>query len=127
LSGLLPSGLYLSSIKPGSPEYQTLIAHSTGILTAALIELVVLLPVSMATLFAPPLIMFNELTTFAALKVSFLACFKNMGALTIYALFVTLGGILILFSAGFAAFIVVPLVFLSTYTSYARLFEMGKS
>jgi len=126
LSGLLPSGFNPASIKPGTPEYHFLITHSTRLLIAALIELVVLLPVSMATLFAPALIMFHELSAFAALRLSFLACCRNIGAIVVYGFFVTLGGILILLSAGFAVFIIAPLVFLSTFAGYIKLFEVDK-
>ncbi|MBU6459515.1 MAG: hypothetical protein KGQ58_01345 [Proteobacteria bacterium] len=125
MSGLLPTGIYPVAIKPGTAQYQFLISHSNGIIVAALVELAVLLPVSMATLFAPALIMFHEVDVFSALKVSFLACFRNPAALVVYGFFVTLGGVLIILSAGFAIFIVLPLMFLSTYVGYVRLFKMG--
>ena len=93
-----------------------------SILLAWLIALGLMVPVVMAVWFAPPLLVFNELGAFDALKASFLGCLKNIGPFLIYGL--------ILFCLAFLATIPVllgwlvlgPVIGASIYTSYRDIY-----
>src|SRR2546426_10449766 len=93
-----------------------------SILLAWLIALALMVPVVMAVWFAPPLVVFNELGAFDALKASFLGCLKNIVPFLIYGL--------ILFCLAFLATIPVllgwlvlgPVIGASIYTSYRDIY-----
>ena len=93
-----------------------------SILLAWLIALGLMVPVVMAVWFAPPLLVFNELGAFDALKASFLGCLKNIGPFLIYGL--------ILFCLAFLATIPVllgwlvlaPVIGASIYTAYRDIY-----
>ena len=93
-----------------------------SILLAWLIALGLMVPVVMAVWFAPPLLVFDELGAFDALKASFLGCLKNIGPFLIYGL--------ILFCLAFLATIPVllgwlvlgPVIGASIYTSYRDIY-----
>ena len=113
-----------------------------SILLARLITLGLMLPVFMAVWFAPPLMVFNGLGTFDALKASFLGCLKNIVPFLIYGLilfgFAILASIplclgwLMLAPVGFATLALIPLglgwlvlgpvIGASIYTSYRDIY-----
>ena len=111
-------------------------------LLAWLIALALMVPVFMAVWFAPPLMVFNGLGTFDALKASFLGCLKNIVPFLIYGLilfgFAILASIplclgwLVLAPVGFATLALIPLglgwlvlapvIGASIYTSYRDIY-----
>jgi uncharacterized membrane protein len=93
-----------------------------SILLAWLIALGLMVPVFMAVWFAPPLVVFNELGAFDALKASFLGCLKNIVPFLIYGLILFGFAILasIPFFLGWLA--LAPVIGASLYTSYRDIY-----
>jgi uncharacterized membrane protein len=88
-----------------------------GLLIAAL-----LLPLVMATWFAPALIVFHEMSVAAAMKASFVACLKNMLPFLLY-------GVIALVASAIASvpfflgwLVLGPVLFASVYTSYRDIY-----
>jgi hypothetical protein len=93
-----------------------------GGLLSLLLILVLLGVFSMATWFAPALVVFAGKEPIAAMKLSFAAALGNLGALAVYGLL----SLLILFVAsipfGLGLLVAVPVLVASVYKSYADVF-----
>jgi len=92
------------------------------ILLAWLIALGLMVPVVMAVWFAPPLLVFNELGAFDALKASFLGCLKNMVPFLIYGLILLGFAILASIPFGLGWLVLAPVIGASIYTSYRDIY-----
>jgi uncharacterized membrane protein len=94
-----------------------------GILLAALIGLALLVPLSMALWFAPPLILFGGMTPGLALKASFMGCLKNVLPFSVYGvvLFVMMVLAALPFLLGYL--VLIPVIAGSIYASYADIYE----
>src|SRR3989442_4051310 len=117
------TGVIVSVLLSASPDLTSAtLSAMLSILLAWLIALGLMVPVVMAVWFAPPLLVFNELGAFDALKASFLGCLKNIVPFLIYGL--------ILFCLAFLATIPVllgwlvlgPVIGASIYTSYRDIY-----
>jgi len=108
-------------------EAPTLAAMRIGWVSALLLLgcLLLLVPISMAAWLAPALIMLRGANPVDALRLSLSACWRNMGALTVYGLVGV--GLAILASLPLLTgwFILVPLMFLSTYAAFHDIFGDG--
>lgn len=93
------------------------------ILLGMLVFMALLLPLLMAMWFAPPLVVFQKMQAFDAMKLSFTACLKNFVPYLVYGLV----GFLIAFAASIPLFlgwfIAMPIFFGSTYASYREIFH----
>ena len=98
---------------------------------ALLIGTLVSLPLLMAMWYAPLLVYFNDLGPVAAMKSSFVACLKNMGAMFVYgmiifaAMFVAMPFSIALGQYDFALLLIAPVVLPSIYASYKDIFLAG--
>jgi uncharacterized membrane protein len=92
-------------------------------LLVALIVLIVLMPVAMATWLAPALIVLRQQAPVEALKASCSACWANLGPLTVYGLLWIAFAIFATIALGLGWLILMPLMVLSTYAAYQDLFE----
>ena len=93
-----------------------------SILLAWLIALGLMVPVVMAVWFAPPLVVFNELGAFDALKASFLGCLKNMVPFLIYGLILLGFAILASIPFGLGWLVLAPVIGASIYTAYRDIY-----
>lgn len=93
-----------------------------GIMMAGLLAMALLVPLSMAIWFAPPLVMLGGMAPVPAMKASFDACLKNFLPFLIYGVVVfALCFIAALpFMLGFL--VLMPVVFGSVYSSYRDIF-----
>lgn len=82
-----------------------------------------LLPVVMALWFATARVALDGLSVRSALSSSLLACWRNLGALTIYGLWMLLLGLLALLPLGLGLLILLPLGLLANYCAWKDIFH----
>jgi uncharacterized membrane protein len=117
-------GAFIAALDAAASGGLALLATvGVGSLLAALIALVVLVPVFMAAWLAPALIVLRQRPPVEALKESFSACSANLGPLTVYGLLGIAFAILATILLGLGWLIAWPLMVLSTYAAYQDLFE----
>ncbi|GAC16500.1 BPSS1780 family membrane protein [Aliiglaciecola lipolytica] len=87
-----------------------------------LVGMALMLPMVMAVWFAPALIVLQDMPVFAAIKESFLGCFKNVLPFLIYGIVMLVLYILGAIPLLLGLLIVVPLIFTSMYTSYRSIY-----
>ena len=101
------------------PDYQQLLLP---MMLGFLVFMALLLPLVMAIWFAPPLVVFQKMPAFDAMKLSFEACLKNMVPYLVYGLV----GLLIAIAATIPLLlgwlVAMPIFFGSTYASYREIF-----
>ena len=92
------------------------------ILLAWLIALGLMVPVYMAVWFAPPLVAFDGLGAFDALKASFLGCVKNIVPFLVYSLILLGFAILASIPVLLGWLVLGPVIGASIYTSYRDIY-----
>ncbi len=102
----------------GDPSGASLIFVIIGVL----LMLALIIPVLMAYWFAPTLVVMHGLTAFAAMKLSFKGCLKNILPFLWYGIVVTLLYILALIPIGLGLLVLVPTLIASMYTGYRTIF-----
>lgn len=117
----------LSSGRPLTPD------QASGVLMPVLIALLFVLPLVMAYWFAPVLVVLNNVKALDAMKLSLIACTKNMLPFLSYGLVYTfffVAGILLIGLGMLVAipvmllmFLAVPSMMTSLYASYADIFD----
>ena len=95
---------------------------SGNMLSAALVVLALSVPLMMATWFAPLLIMFDRMSPYAAMRLSFFGCLSNFIPLQIYAISLIVLAIIASIPYGLGFFILIPTLFASIYASYKAIF-----
>lgn len=95
---------------------------SGDMLSASLVGLSLSIPLMMATWFAPLLVIFNGMPAVDAMRLSFLACLKNIIAFQIYGITLVALAILASIPYGLGLFVLVPTLFASIYASYRDIF-----
>lgn len=93
-----------------------------GILLAALLWLLLSVPIVMAVWFAPALVVFNKMQPVAALKASFNACLKNAIVFLVYALIAMVLCFFAALPAGLGFLVLGPVLAGSVYASYRDIF-----
>jgi hypothetical protein len=91
-------------------------------LLAVLVIMAVSLPVSMAFLFAIPLIVLTDSGVLPALKTSFFACLKNVLPFLVWSLAMFGMGMLSMLTLFLALLLLVPVSMVSLYTAYRDVF-----
>lgn len=95
---------------------------SGNMLSASLVGLTLSVPLMMATWFAPLLVIFNGMAAVDAMRLSFVACLKNIIAFQIYGITLVALVILATMPYGLGLFILIPTLFGSIYASYRDIF-----
>jgi hypothetical protein len=116
------------SIDWSRPELTTgaieaLLAIGGSLTLLLLIGLAMLVPLSLAVWLAPALIVLRSAPPLQALRLSLSACWRSLGALTLYSVsffFLAAAATTLLFLGWF---FLLPLMLLSTYSAYRDLFE----
>lgn len=122
--GLLGGEPLIHALTAGHPDAKSIAdSHIMNIgLIPVLVGLALMLPLLMAYWFAPALIVFDNMSPVAAMKTSLLACVKNSAAFMVYGL-ITFGLLLLSTLTLMLGFLVmIPLAFISYYTSYKDVF-----
>jgi uncharacterized membrane protein len=104
----------------GSPE--AMLAMGATMLMAVLVAFALMLPLMMATWFAPALVLFHELGPVEAMKASFIGCLKNVLPFLLY-------GVVLFFAAIIASIPLMlgwlalgPVIAASVYTGYRDIY-----
>jgi uncharacterized membrane protein len=80
------------------------------------------IPLMMAAWFAPLLVAFKDMPAVAAMKLSFLACIKNIIPLQLYTITMVVLAVIAAMPYGLGFFLLVPVLFASLYASYEDIF-----
>lgn len=91
------------------------------------IALLLMLPVLMAYWFAPLLVRLHQLTAVDAMKISFIAVWRNVLPVLAYILIFGVLTILAIIPLFLGLLVVVPLMITSTYTSYLDIFGIEQN
>jgi hypothetical protein len=141
--GIGGSALFQLLSAGGRPPSGTTLAITGTALLGAAVGAAMLVPLLMATWYAPLLVFFHEQKVIAALRASLLACARNWVAFLIYIVALTLimlavklavvvlglvpliGPVLALAGLGAAIAVLVPVGFIAIYTSYIDVFAQA--
>jgi hypothetical protein len=104
----------------GSPDQMVGVAVTA--LLAFLLILALMLPVVMATWFAPALIVFHDMGVGAAMKASFVACLKNILPFLLYGLLALIAAVIASIPFGLGWLVLAPVLTASVYTSYRDIY-----
>jgi uncharacterized membrane protein len=121
--------LGLGILTDGAPEsgelFGTLMAAGgmMAILLLLLVFSIMILPLAMATWFAPALVWFDKLPAFEAMKQSFIGCWRNMLPLSLYGLLLIPLSLLALLPFGLGILVLIPVFFASIYVSYRDIYS----
>lgn len=135
LGGEAITGMSKTMAASGAPTPQAVEEMRTAMRSighALLIGTLLSLPLVMALWFAPLLVYFHDLGPLEAMKSSFLACMRNMGAMLIFGLVVLAGMFFAMpLSLAFkqydlALLLVAPLALPGLYASYRDIFLAGR-
>lgn len=96
-----------------------------GVLLGCLVFLALIVPVAMAIWFAPALVALNGMGAVDAMKLSFAACWANIIPFLIYGLVLMLLSALALLTLGLGYLVLMPMVYISYYTSYREVLTQG--
>jgi hypothetical protein len=118
------AGLMMTLFRGGTPDFGEL--FGVQVLLGALVGLMLIIPVSMATWLAPGLVILNDLEPLEAMKQSFNACLKNFVPYLIYGLVSTGVVILAVIPLGLGLFVAIPAFVASFYPQYASIFTVGE-
>ncbi len=108
------------SMGGGSPEQLAGIALTA--LLAFLIILALMLPLLMATWFAPALIVFHDLGVGAAMKASFVGCLKNILPFLLYGVLALIAAVIASIPLGLGWLVLAPVLTASVYTGYRDIY-----
>lgn len=94
-----------------------------SLLLTSLVILALLVPLTMALWFAPPLVTLGGLPAGAALRASFGGCMKNWLPFTLYGVIVLVLLFVAMLPLGLGLLVLIPVLVASTYASYKDIFE----
>ena len=113
-------------------EETEVIKASGNMLSALIAGLILHAPLIMAIWFAPLLILFDKMSPYAAMRLSFIACLSNFIPLQVFAVSLLVLVIMALipyilldfvsFSFGLINFVLMPIFYASIYASYKAIF-----
>ena len=104
---------------------RSIAAMMSGLLLVGLVVLLLMIPVIMATWYAPALVVLHDISAFDAMKMSFSGCLRNFLPFLVYGLMFILLAIVATLPIGLGWLVLMPVMFCSTYTSYRDIFTSG--
>lgn len=105
------------------PSPEQIMGLLLPMMLAVLVIMAVSLPLSMAFLFAIPLIVLRDAEVGAALKTSFFACLKNVLPFLVWSLAMLVLGFASMLTLFLAMFLLAPVSMVSLYLSYRDVFH----
>ena len=102
-------------------------AQANAMMLPILIAMLFILPILMAYWYAPVLIGLHNLTVLEAMKLSFIACLKNMLPFLLYGLIFMVILVVAIIPFGLGLIVAVPVMMTSLYTSYVDVFNITES
>jgi uncharacterized membrane protein len=106
----------------GSPSGGTVMSMLGTFAFGLLLALALMVPVMMAMWFAPPLILFNNMTAVDAMKLSFSACLRNIVPFLIYGVIAFVLNIIAAIPFGLGYLVLLPVLVCSLYAGYKDIF-----
>lgn len=94
---------------------------SSGILSSFLMVIVLQIPLLMAVVFSPVLIILHNFSPLNAMKKSFLACIRNIIPFFVYNLILNMLSVIVLLLPYIGLVILSPVIFASIYVSYKEI------
>jgi uncharacterized membrane protein len=113
-------GLFAMFANSENPE--AMAAMGMSVLLAVLIVFALLLPLGMATWFAPLLVMFHGMAPLEAMKSSFVACLKNLLPFLVYGVVLFFAAIVASIPLGLGWLVLGPVIAASVYTGYRDIY-----
>ena len=111
----------VTAVPPGSlPDLSNVDVH--GLLLRSLISLALLVPLSMLVWFAPVLIAIHDAPIKSAMRLSFLACLRNVVPFLLYGLVLLVALVIGSIPFMLGLLVVMPMFFASVYASYKDIF-----
>ncbi|MFO1205976.1 MAG: BPSS1780 family membrane protein [Burkholderiales bacterium] len=92
---------------------------------APLLSVFLLVPLFMAVVFAPPLVMFQNLPALQAIKASFLGCMANLAPVLLFAVLSATCAMIAMLPYGLGMLVWIPIYAGAVYRGYKALFEGG--
>jgi uncharacterized membrane protein len=97
-------------------------AAGGGMLLPLLIVLAAMMPLFMAYWFAPTLVLFHDMKALDAMKLSFIACLRNIMPFFVYSLISMVLMVLAAIPLGLGLLVMIPTMTASLYVSYKDIF-----
>jgi uncharacterized membrane protein len=102
-------------------------AQASAMMLPILFAMLFIVPILMAYWYAPVLIGLHSLTAVEAMKLSFVACLKNMLPFLVYGLIFTVILVVAIIPFGLGLIVAIPVMMTSLYTSYVDVFNITES
>jgi hypothetical protein len=118
--GVVLGGGSVAALTSGNPAAAGL---GVSALFAALIGMLLVIPLVMAYWFAPVLIAFHDISAMDAMKLSFDACLRNWLPFLICSLILTVLLVLAIIPFGLGLLVMLPVMITVLYTSYKDIFN----
>lgn len=115
-----------STLESGKVDPQTMMMVGGPLLLALLVAMALWIPLMMAYWFAPALVVFEGIPPFAAMKLSFAACLKNILPYLIYSIILLVLMMLSLIPFGLGLIVMIPVMMATMYTSFRDIFYETK-
>lgn len=93
-----------------------------GAMLGILVALALGVPLAMATWFATPLVLFNNMAPFNAMHASFFACLKNIVPFLLYGVISLVLAIIAAIPFGLGFLVLIPVIIGSVYAGYRDVF-----
>jgi uncharacterized membrane protein len=116
------TGVQIFALMSGGESPEQMVGLALTALLALLIILALMLPLVMATWFAPALIVFNGMAVGAAMKASFAACVKNILPFLLYGVLALIAAVIASIPLGLGWLVLAPVLTASVYTSYRDIY-----
>ena len=94
----------------------------SAMLLPILLAMAAIIPLIMAYWFAPALVVLNDMSAIAAMKLSFVACLRNLLPFLVYGLMLTVLFVIGSIPLGLGLLVVIPMMVASIYTAYRDIF-----
>jgi uncharacterized membrane protein len=101
--------------------------QASAMMLPILLAMLFIVPILMAYWYAPVLIGLHNLTAVEAMKLSFIACLKNMLPFLLYGLIFTVILVVAIIPFGLGLIVAIPVMMTSLYTSYVDVFNITES
>ena len=123
VAAVVGGGVFMSMMRGGVEGEGMSIA---SLLIAALLVAGLSVPLSMATWFAPALIVLHDVAPRAALKASFYACLRNWIPFLVYSVVLLVLCFVAAIPAGLGFLVLIPVLAASVYSAYRDIFCAGQ-
>jgi uncharacterized membrane protein/ribosomal protein L32 len=112
----------LGAMATQDPDAMAMAFLAPGFITAILVAFLLFIPVIMAYIFAPALVILDDVNAFTAMKLSFVGSLKNMMPLTVYGLVAIVLMIVGSIPFGLGLLVVFPILTAAIYSAYRDIY-----